>query len=396
MNGTAGNLFKLETGKATVSVKGITVTTNSATQFVTYDKADDEAAAYTGTKNSPSITSTGDANGKVDAYYYCKNNNKMVTVMFILCDDAIITGATNRTIFFARESRSNLISNSTGTYFKYNAVVNGELKTVMVDDACSGGDASNLNGLYKSYTLNSKGVITGLNAYEGAELFASDKGENGSYLKGVGVDKTSKDYTVILDTKNVLDADGKVQSGYEDYVITVDEKAAIYAIDQDGNITESSYKAITKDTNDMVYAVIEDYLVKALVIEDVDDGKAPEVTEGNGTFDVTVSKNQAGALGLSYSNYVVEGYPNFSTAWEGTKGKVTVTLVVDGETFTQTTSYKGTQTVQYMLDNAKIPSITLDLASGGVKVKATVTVTFDGMNNDTYKLVGTSGLSILG
>lgn len=44
----------------------------------------------------------------------------------------------------------------------------------------------------------------------------------------------------------------------------------------------------------------------------------------------------------------------------------------------------------------KIPSITLDLASGGVKVKATVTVTFDGMNNDTYKLVGTSGLSILG
>ena len=81
---------------------------------------------------------------------------------------------------------------------------------------------------------------------------------------------------------------------------------------------------------------------------------------------------------------------------EGTKGKVTVTLVVDGETFTQTTSYKGTQTVQYMLDNAKVPSITLDLASGGVKVKATVTVTFDGMNNDTYKLVGTSGLSILG
>ena len=34
----------------------------------------------------------------------------------------------------------------------------------------------------------------------------------------------------------------------------------------------------------MVYAVIEDYLVKALVIEDVDDGKAPEVTEGNGTL----------------------------------------------------------------------------------------------------------------
>ena len=110
---------------------------------------------------------------------------------------------------------------------------------------------------------------------------------------------------------------------------------------------------------------------------------------------MTVSKNQAGALELSYSNYVVEGYPNFSTAWEGTKGKVTVTLVVDGETFTQTTSYKGTQTVQYMLDNAKVPSVVVNIPGSSVKVKATVTVTFDGMYNDTYKMVGTSVLSIL-
>ena len=299
MDGTNGKLFKLETGKATVSVKDITVTTNSATQFVTYDAADDEAAAYTGTKNSPSIEAKGTANGKVSAYYYCKNNNKMVTVMFILCDDAIITGATNRTIFFARESRSNLISNSTGTYFKYNAVVNGEMKTVMVDDACSGGvDASNLNGLYKSYTLNSKGVITGLTAYEGAELFASDKGENGSYLKGVGVDKTSKDYTVILDTKNVLDADGKVQSGYEDYVITVDEKAAIYAIDQDGNITESSYRAIAKDANDKVFAYVDDYVVKSLFIQDVEDGKTegPNINAAN----YEVEYGAAGAVKVYY------------------------------------------------------------------------------------------------
>ena len=203
----------------------------------------------------------------------------------------------------------------------------------------------------------------------------------------IGIDKKSADYTVLVRYDGTKDFD---------YTITVDDNAKIYAVDEDGNITESSYKAITKDTNDKVYAVIEDYLVKALVIGDVDDGKAPEVTEGNGTFDVTVSKNSAGALELSYINYVVEGYPNFGTDWEGTKGKVTVTLVVDGETFTQTTSYKGTQTVQHMLDNAKVPSITLDLASGGVKVKATVTVTFDGMYNDTYKLVGTSGLSILG
>ena len=289
MDGTTDKLFKLETGKATVSVKDITVTTNSATQFVTYDAADDEAAAYTGTKNSPSIEAKSTANGKVSAYYYCKNNNKMVTVMFILCDDAIVSGATNRTIFFARESRSNLISNSTGTYFKYNAVVNGELKTVMVDDACSGGvDASNLNGLYKSYTLNSKGVITGLTAY--TDLFATDKGKDGSYLEGVGVDKTSKDYTVILDTKN--------NANDADYVITVDEKAAIYAIDQDGNITESSYRAIAKDANDKVFAYVDDYVVKSLFIQDVEDGKTegPNINAAN----YEVDYGAAGAVKVYY------------------------------------------------------------------------------------------------
>ena len=337
MNGTAGNLFKLETGKATVSVKGITVTTNSATQFVTYDKADDEAAAYTGTKNSPSITSTGDANGKVDAYYYCKNNNKMVTVMFILCDDAIITGATNRTIFFARESRSNLISNSTGTYFKYNAVVNGEMKTVMVDDACSGDvDASNLNGLYRSYTLNSKGVITGLTAYEGAELFAFDKGENGSYLKGVGVDKTSKDYTVILDTKN--------NANDADYVITVDEKAAIYAIDQDGNITESSYRAIAKDANDKVFAYVDDYVVKSLFIQDVEDGKTegPSINAANYEVDY-------GAAGAVTVKYHKDAKHDDNTLID----VILTTLKADGYTKFEVSSDGATPAAQYTIKATK-------------------------------------------
>ena len=159
----------------------------------------------------------------------------------------------------------------------------------MVDDACSGGvDASNLNGLYKSYTLNSKGVITGLTAY--TDLFATDKGKDGSYLEGVGVDKTSKDYTVILDTKN--------NANDADYVITVDEKAAIYAIDQDGNITESSYRAIAKDANDKVFAYVDDYVVKSLYIQDVEDGKTegPNINAAN----YEVEYGAAGAVKVYY------------------------------------------------------------------------------------------------
>ena len=357
------------------------------------------------------ISKTVKATSKKDAYV----KGGMTKVMFIYADDSsIISDSNKKMVFLANESVSNLIHTKNSDYYTFNAVINGEIKEVMVDwnvevngKTLASADVKSLNGLFESYSVDKYGVITRLTSYSTDAYNNTDAKQvfnNTPKIEGVdssnntvtavaakstiGIDKKSADYTVLV----------KYDDTTKDFkhTITVDDNAKVYAVDEDGNITESSYKAITKDTNDKVYAVIEDYLVKALVIEDVDDGKAPEVTEGNGTFDVTVSKNQAGALGLSYSNYVVEGYPNFSTDWEGTKGKVTVTLVVDGETFTQTTSYKGTQTVQYMLDNAKIPSITLDLASGGVKVKATVTVTFDGMNNDTYKLVGTSGLSILG
>ena len=420
MDGTTDKLFKLETGKATVSVKDITVTTNSATQFVTYDAADDEAAAYTGTKNSPSIEAKNTANGKVSAYYYCKNNNKMVTVMFILCDDAIVSGATNRTIFFARESRSNLISNSTGTYFKYNAVVNGELKTVMVDDACSGGvDASNLNGLYKSYTLNSKGVITGLTAY--TDLFATDKGKDGSYLEGVGVDKTSKDYTVILDTKN--------NANDADYVITVDEKAAIYAIDQDGNITESSYRAIAKDANDKVFAYVDDYVVKSLFIQDVEDGKTegPSINAANyevdystpGTVKVyyyTGEKHDDNTLiDVIISVLKDAGYTNFEVTDQGsskyqiksTKGYVTTNFVF------QNNSTYAIKSVKIKLDGVSMLAATgstltangaegtyakvtkADGTSDGTKATATTKVT-DGYAYESgyYKvtLTGTTGV----
>ena len=422
---TDNTTFKMENDKAGIIVKTVgstntVVTANSASQFVVRDTNDtDDYTAYTGIKNAPSITAGTVANkADVDVYYYCKSG-KMVTVMFIMTSaNTAVEDDSSNALFIAKGSVSNLIHTKNSDYYTFNAVINGEIKEVMVDwnvevngKTLASADVKSLNGLFESYSVDKYGVITRLTSYSTDAYTGTDAKQvfnNTPKIEGVdsnnttgtavvakstiGIDKKSADYTVLV---SYFDNNNKDDFRY---TITVDDNAKFYAVDEDGNITESSYKAVTKDTNDKVYAVIEDYLVKALVIEDVDDGKAPEVTEGNGTFDVTVSKNQAGELEVNYdpNSFDVTDYNNFNLSWEGTKGKVTVTLVVDGETFTQTTSYKGTQTVQYMLDNAKIPSITLGLASGGVKVKATVTVTFDGMNNDTYKLVGTSGLSILG
>ena len=126
--------------------------------------------------------------------------------------------------------------------------------------------------IYKSYSVKD-GIITKLgDAYP---TYNEANNNTKQYVSGVGIDKTSKEYTVTLDTDD------------EKYVITVDDKAAIYYVDEDGNISESSYKSISQDDNDRVYAIVEDNLVKFLVIEEV----PTEKDNASGTATVTAAVN---------------------------------------------------------------------------------------------------------
>ena len=253
--------FVLTSAKATVKLAGETATANSATIFVVTDD-DSDITAYTGIKNAPAITSDG--THTVDAYYYCKSG-KMITVMFIFADNEIIKGTANKSIYFAKDSASNLISNSTGTYYNYNVVTADGITTVKVDESLG----KELSGLYSNYSVNSKGVIVSVasGASNGFTAFSSNKGANDSYLTGRGIAKTSKEYTVTLDTVNVLNSDGSVKNNKLDYVITVAKDAKIYYVDGDGVITESSYGGIMADANDDVFAYVDEYQVEKLFIE---------------------------------------------------------------------------------------------------------------------------------
>ena len=117
--------------------RGTTVTSNSSTVFVVYDDSNDDYSVYTGIKNAPTISASSSA--KVEAFAYCKSG-KMATVMFIFVQDSsIIEDSSKDTLFLAKESVSNLIHDKDGDYYEYQAVVNGEVKTVKVDEslACS-------------------------------------------------------------------------------------------------------------------------------------------------------------------------------------------------------------------------------------------------------------------
>ena len=258
---------------------GITVETgkvvyaNSASQFVVSDKKDytsnyadiDDWTAYTGIKNAPTVTSaygTAPSYANVDVYYYCKSGS-MVTVMFIIpSQNATVIDGSKTSLYLSMASKSDLIHDVDGDYFTYNAVVDGKIETVKVDaDAkCGTTTADKLDGLFSDYTVNSKGFITSLTKYTtystGATKTALDDVE--------GINKTSKEYTVIIGGKTITCAD--------------DMK--VFYVDKNGNITESSYAAIYPDTNDRVYAVVDKYLVRTLVIFEVEDKGA-----ASGKFD---------------------------------------------------------------------------------------------------------------
>ena len=274
LSNTNDKQFSMTNDLAGITVEsGKMVYANSASQFIISDKKDyttpysdiDDWTAYTGIKNAPTVKSeygTTPSYANVDVYYYCKSGS-MVTVMFIIpSQNATVIDGSKTTLYLSQKSRSDLIHDTDGDYFTYNAVVDGKIETVKVDvDAkCGTTAAADLDGLYSDYTVSSKGYITGLTKY-GPYNNTSDK----TAVNGVvGINKTSKEYTVIIGGKTITCAD--------------DMK--VFYVDKNGNITESSYAAIYPDNNDLVYAVVDKYLVKTLVIFEQEDKGA-----ASGTFD---------------------------------------------------------------------------------------------------------------
>ncbi|MFR6095167.1 MAG: hypothetical protein ACLUIW_07295 [Dysosmobacter welbionis] len=214
---------------------------------------------YTGIKNAPTISANAASAEKVEAYCVLQVRQDGYCHVYLPVQDSSIIEDEQQRIpcSWPSESVSNLIHDKDGDYYEYQAVVNGEVKTVKVDESLG----KTQNGMFKSYSVDKYGVITKLNAYT-----TYTDGSTKQYLTGSGVDKVSADYTVILDTVR----------GDKNETISVADDAKFFYVDEDGNIESSSYRSVSKDSNDKVYAVVDEYLVEFLVIEEVDDKSSDE------------------------------------------------------------------------------------------------------------------------
>ena len=357
---TDNTTFKMENDKAGIIVKTVgstntVVTANSASQFVVRDTNDtDDYTAYTGIKNAPSITAGTVANkADVDVYYYCKSG-KMVTVMFIMTSaNTAVEDDSSNALFIAKGSVSNLIHDNDGDYFTYSAVVNGEIKTVKVASDVKVGNVAvyptskdvkdNVGGLYKSYSVDKHGIITNLNNYTtSANGTVVDTTKNETAGVYTGIKKTSKEYTISVGLK----ADGS----YTD-ILTVGDDAKIFYVNDDDEISVSSYSAIAEDSNDHVYLVVKDYVVKTLVIYEQSGNTTPvspsvptgitvsydaankiTVTSTGKTIDVddALDAIKADLTDKGYTNVTIKETAANQFSIEATKNGITRTFTFDG------------------------------------------------------------------
>ena len=359
--------LSMENNKAGLKIDGTTYTANSASVFVVADAGStDDFTAYTGVKNAPSINTTKAAklSETANTYAYCKSG-KMITVMFVFPGkDVEINDATSNALFVANGSVSNLIHDNDGDYFTFSAVVDGELKTVKVaqDVKVDGVKQTekqikkSFGGLFKSYTTD-KGIITSVKTYEDYENYQDV--ENESAVNGTvsGIDKVSKEYTVKL---------GLVKDGEYKYTVTVDKDAKIFYVNTDDEISVSSYSAIAKDDNDVVYAVVKDYMVKTLIVYEQDGNDAnpvkPELSKDVEVKSVKVGPSteityyvEAGEKELSVSDIKailtdkgctdisVNGYGEWSFTYDGMK--FTEVDVVTTQVYAVSVKYSNDSTV---------------------------------------------------
>ena len=140
-NITDSTSFALTKGTAAIATgkTPATLYANSKTVFIvkTMSGSDEVYKAYTGIANVPSITADG--THKVTAHYYIKSGS-IVTMMYIDATNAKSVSTSSKDVtFLAGKSISGLITNADNDqYYTYNAVVNGEITTVMVDNKTFG------------------------------------------------------------------------------------------------------------------------------------------------------------------------------------------------------------------------------------------------------------------
>ena len=244
----------LENKKLTAD--GKTVNTDSKTIFV-INKNGETAKfnVYTGIKNAPEIV---DASKTAETYVYSKGG--VAKVVYIT--GVATTNSSKDITFIAGKSASKLnAATDTAAYYVYNAVVKGEVTSVMImakadengnvqSDAQINNPGELDNVIWFSTTSDSDDIIykASNKSTKGVDVYSAD-----------GVKKVSADEVIVGTMVNGVKGDGANMSMASD--------VKVYTINDDGDIEAISASAIKTNSEASVIYTVEDGEITNLFIQ---------------------------------------------------------------------------------------------------------------------------------
>ena len=244
----------LENKKLTAD--GKTVNTDSKTIFV-INKNGETAKfnVYTGIKNAPEIV---DAANTAETYVYSKGG--VAKVVYIT--GVATTNSSKDITFIAGKSASKLnAATDTAAYYVYNAVVKGEVTSVMImakadengnvqSDAQINNPGDLDNVIWFSTTADSDDIIykASTESTKGVDVYSAD-----------GVKKVSADEVIVGTMVNGVKGDGANMSMASD--------VKVYTINDDGDIEAISASAIKTNSEASVIYTVEDGEITNLFIQ---------------------------------------------------------------------------------------------------------------------------------
>ena len=244
----------LENKKLTAD--GKTVNTDSKTIFV-INKNGETAKfnVYTGIKNAPEIV---DASMTAETYVYSKGG--VAKVVYIT--GVATTNSSKDITFIAGKSASKLnAATDTAAYYVYNAVVKGEVTSVMImakadengnaqTDAQINNPGELDNVIWFSTTSDSDDIIykASNKSTKGVDVYSAD-----------GVKKVSADEVIVGTMVNGVKGDGANMSMASD--------VKVYTINDDGDIEAISASAIKTNSEASVIYTVEDGEITNLFIQ---------------------------------------------------------------------------------------------------------------------------------
>lgn len=236
---------------------------DNSTIIVARNDETESYRVYTGIRNAPTINKGEDG---YTAYAYVKDG--VAKIVFVV--EGKLTNDGKNVTFIAQRSMSDGVTQSDGKdYYEYNAVVKGEITTILVaDGVVAGGD----NGLTaKDFTAGTKpdkdeknvGIVFNSTTQDSDDIYTKlDQNEwtsDTDLVKGEGIRRVN-DEEVRIGTANGRGT-----------LLTFANGAKAYTITSGGKIEATEIADVVTNKNTQVYAMTDDGEITALFICETTD-----------------------------------------------------------------------------------------------------------------------------